>query len=84
MGEVIHNDWLTEIKAISEREIEGIRIYFKKWWSILSLAIKGVLDVKLDALTIFMSFKSIKLKISYVNNHNWCYILIIFIIIDKF
>ena len=70
MGEVIHNDWLTEIRAIIERESEGIRIYFKKWWSIFSLAIKGVLDVKLYALTIFMSFKSIKLKISSENNHN--------------
>lgn len=76
MGEVIHNDWLVETRTISKRGMEDKEIYLNTWF-ILSLAIKGALEGKLDALTIFV-FQIDELKITFGNNNNWCYILINF------
>ena len=44
MDDVTHKDGLAEIRTMIEREIEGIRIYFNRWWFVLSLAIKGNLN----------------------------------------
>ena len=76
MGEVIHNDWLVETRTIRKRGMEDKEIYLNTWF-ILSLAIKGALEGKLDSLTIFV-FQMDELKITFGNNNNWCYILINF------